>query len=419
VSDGRWVTILAWCLVQSHGVFVKSGGTAVKTRSEQGKRYGWLRPLELMWVARTIQVESESHRGRGLAGQQAVKKWCENDYKSERPFAMTPDQYRRYRQAGMYGGYRVAFRRWPGLTQDGDGWTPGPATNELAKRLDEKLGAGARPKWKVGNGGGGKNFPERVNKEQQDKEHVWWIKHWEKFDKKGPNAEHDTLPRRGDDTKKLPEWNLLKKVAFGDDTKGKIRVEVACAIAEADGADHASICAHLSKQFASDPAIAALSRFSRLADAGINAMNLIKRVLGDKPAVKVSEVANHRDAKVVCRALVAAAQQWDGTKIVGFRHIDAGHQFADCFKALGKDQVDQCLKKLLAHHEEHRGGLCWFVLLRNGEIEPRTLPRTANDGFYRFRLWALCRLATQCGVIKPMPTAFGVEPADDGEDDNG
>src|SRR5438876_8100210 len=56
VRDGRWVTILAWCLTRSQDVFHASGGRSVVTRMEQRERYAWLRPLELLWIARTIAL---------------------------------------------------------------------------------------------------------------------------------------------------------------------------------------------------------------------------------------------------------------------------------------------------------------------------------------------------------------------------
>lgn len=78
IRDGRWVTILAWCLVQSQQVFHASGGRAVMTRQEQNQRYTWLRPLELMWVARTISVlEKEDWKQRPLAGRRRVGPWVE------------------------------------------------------------------------------------------------------------------------------------------------------------------------------------------------------------------------------------------------------------------------------------------------------------------------------------------------------
>jgi hypothetical protein len=63
-----------------------------------------------------------------------------------------------------------------------------------------------------------------------------------------------------------------------------------------------------------------------------------------------------------------------------------------------------CLRALLQYHEVHGGGLRWFVL-RDGKIEPRTPPRAVSSR-YRFRLWSLCRLAVQCGVLKKMPEAL-------------
>src|SRR5438876_8037707 len=59
VRDGRWVTILAWCLARSQEVFHASGGRSVATRAQQRERYAWLRPLELMWVARTIALAED------------------------------------------------------------------------------------------------------------------------------------------------------------------------------------------------------------------------------------------------------------------------------------------------------------------------------------------------------------------------
>jgi len=47
-------------------------------------------------------------------------------------------------------------------------------------------------------------------------------------------------------------------------------------------------------------------------------------------------------------------------------------------------------------------------VLRNGHVEPR-LPPLTNASGYRFRLWSLCRLATQCGVIRDMPAGLREE----------
>jgi len=152
VRDGRWVTILAWCLARSHEVFDASGGRSLATCAEQRERYAWLRPLELMWVARTIAL-ADDWRDRSLAGLRRVRPWYEDDNRSTDCFGMTEDQFRAYRQTGVYGGYRLAFRKWPGMTVPGDGWTPDPATLGLARWLDEKLGE-ARLSWPLGGGEG-------------------------------------------------------------------------------------------------------------------------------------------------------------------------------------------------------------------------------------------------------------------------
>ena len=121
VNDGRWVSILAWCLVRSHEVFHASGGRGVLTRAEASSRYAWLRPLELMWVARTIGLAREDWQERSLAGQRRISPWYKDGKVFTRRFGMTEDQFRSYRQTGMYGGYRLAFRKWSGLTA-GRGW---------------------------------------------------------------------------------------------------------------------------------------------------------------------------------------------------------------------------------------------------------------------------------------------------------
>jgi hypothetical protein len=81
VRDGRWITILAWCLARSQQVFHASGGRSVLTRAEQAERYAWLRPLELMWVARTIAL-AQDWTNRPVAGQRRVRQWYSNEGRS-------------------------------------------------------------------------------------------------------------------------------------------------------------------------------------------------------------------------------------------------------------------------------------------------------------------------------------------------
>lgn len=400
VRDGRWVTILAWCLARSHEVFHASGGRSVATRAQQRERYAWLRPLELMWVARTIRL-AEDWRDRSLAGQRSVRPWCEYDGQSTDRFGMSADQFRAYRQTGMYGGYRVAFRRWPGMTLLGDGWTPGPATVRLAKWLDGKLGA-ARPPSALHAGDGDDNsLSTRSAKRGRGEEHHWWLRHWTAFNRGGKSTEPNTLPRRKDDFQQLPEANLLKPLVFGEDRNGTRRLDVVREVERASAREHIGVCEHLGRAFPDDPMFALLPQFSRLADAGMAAMDFLAMLLQNDSRVQLAEAAAHPQAAQLCEELAAAALEWRQSARMQIRHIATAHRFAG---AVPGARPAECLGALLQHHETYGGGLRWFVL-RNGWIEPRT-PWRGGSSRYRFRLWSLCRLAAQCGVLGAMPSAL-------------
>jgi hypothetical protein len=414
VRDGRWITILAWCLARSQEVFHASGGRSVGTRAEQRERYAWLRPLELMWVARTIAL-AEDWRERSLAGQRRVSAWYEFDEQSTDRFGMSEDQFRAYRQTGRYGGYRVAFRNWPGMTVLGNGWTPGPLTIRLAQWLDGKLGA-AQPPWTLSAGDDDEDsVSPRSAKLGRGKEHHWWLRQWPMFAQGGKNAELSTLPRRNDDFAELPEANHLKAMMFGKDQNGKKRLGVATELGKASARDHIEVCEHLSRAFASDNTFTLLPRFSRLADAGMAAMELIANSLQNDIQVKLADVAALPAAIPICDKLVAAAQEWRRHAQIQVRHIESAHRFAS---AMTSAQPIQCLRTLLRHHEVYGGGLQWFVL-RNGRVEPRT-PWRGGSSRYRFRLWSLCRLAAQCGVLPNMPRALLAEddPAEEDTSEN-
>jgi hypothetical protein len=153
-----------------------------------------------------------------------------------------------------------------------------------------------------------------------------------------------------------------------------------------------------------EPAIALLPRFSRLADAGIAAMEVIAKSLGSGSQVPLAEAASSTSAKRVCEELHAAARDWPTGGDQSLRQIETAHRFAN---AIQSGDPIECFTALLQHHEIYGGGLRWFVL-RNGHVEPRMPPLTNASG-YRFRLWSLCRLATQCGVIRDMPAGLREE----------
>jgi hypothetical protein len=140
-------------------------------------------------------------------------------------------------------------------------------------------------------------------------------------------------------------------------------------------------------------------------------MGLIAKEVGSNLRVTLPGVAAQPEAKHVCDELVSAAETWlantaserSRTPNAGLRHIGTVNDFAQAIRGRNQRPID-CLRSLLEHHEANGGGLRWFVL-RNGLIEPRTLPG-AEASRYRFRLWPLCRLAAQTGVLAGAPAAF-------------
>lgn len=410
IHDGRWVTILSWCLVRSHAVFQAAGGRSLVTRAEQQARYAWLRPLELLWVARTIRL-AETTKGRSLAGQRRVRLWLDGEQRAER-FGMSVDQFRAYRQTGMYGGYRLAFRRWPGMTVGRDGWTPGPSVLALAKWLDEKLKA-AQPPWRLHPDADEAGISAASARKGIGKEDEWWLRKWQTVFERGPRADEDTLPQGRDDISKLPEAKLLLPVLFGDHPAGQRRAHVARAAGLSSAEQHLDLCRHLATAFKADPTIALLPTFSRLADAGMAAMNVVATAVRARGRVELQQVAALADARPRCKELADAALAWRRVSPPDLQHIQTAHRFA---AAITSGEPAACLRALLEHHEAYGGGLRWFVL-RKGVVEPRTALHPGSS-LYRFRLWALCRLAVQCGLIADMPQAV-LESREEDEEEAG
>jgi hypothetical protein len=141
------------------------------------------------------------------------------------------------------------------------------------------------------------------------------------------------------------------------------------------------------------------------------AMDLVAEALSKDSRIALADIAALPPAKPICAELAAAAKEWTKRAEMQLRHIDTAHRFASAFPSA---QPVDCLGALLDYHERYGGGLRWFVL-RNGRVEPRTPSRTGSSG-YRFRLWSLCRLAAQCGVLHGMPAALRAnDEADEAE----
>ncbi len=155
--DGRWFSILCWALQQSYSAWWAFNGvdddSPVVTREAQRDIYSWLRPLELLWVARTVDMTKDRGKGRQVPGVRSVRHWIDHETDPDR-FGFGPDSFARYRFTGVYGAYRVALRSLPGLTVRGDGWRLGPLGLKLADIVHGKVGSarvfqrrkGPRPK---------------------------------------------------------------------------------------------------------------------------------------------------------------------------------------------------------------------------------------------------------------------------------
>jgi hypothetical protein len=137
---------------------------------------------------------------------------------------------------------------------------------------------------------------------------------------------------------------------------------------------------------------------SRLADAGMDAMDLVAQALRENGHITLDALTARSGTRRVCRSVAAAARSWKRCALPALPHIQTANSFA---AAVDQEDPRACLAALLTHHEVEGGGLRWFVL-RDGMIEPRA-PLRGVSARYRFRLWPLARLAAQCGVLQHMP----------------
>ncbi|MBL9027437.1 MAG: hypothetical protein JNL21_34920 [Myxococcales bacterium] len=183
-------------------------------------------------------------------------------------FAMSPDQFRRYRQVGTYGAYRVVLRTVPGLTT-GDGWTPADTALQLAALVNESLPRDVQLKHeRFENGTKWRHWTED--------EARYWVRHgwpaaWLKAGS-GMLPTPDSAIRR-----RLPEEErcLLEPVLFSAESIRRATAEV---LAGARGASsHADLCealansSTLSKKI-EPSSLAPLPAFTRFADASMHAM---------------------------------------------------------------------------------------------------------------------------------------------------
>ena len=389
--DARWITLLSWCLRWSHIAWTNAGGGDLSQRDDQYARYAWLRPLELLWVARTLKAKQDTGQ---LRGRRSIERWF---LANEKPpnFSMSPDQFRRYRQVGMYGAYRVVFRTVPGLTT-GDGWTPANIALKLADLVNDSLPDAAQLKQehfengsKWGHWSGG------------DEARYWVVRGWQTscsniggFLPTPDGAARTPLPKK--------ELDLIKPALFGDESTRRITAEV---LANAKAAkSHADLCDALANSSAlteklESALLGPLPAFSRFADAAMHAMRGLWNEINDddvKQSPAIDKLACSIALKPKLQQLQDAGKVWLNTPARSvFPHEVVVTRLAEAMRDASTPLAQ--LRALARHHHEYGGGRRWFR-----EQADKLVPLVANTGIaasdYRFRLRSLCRLAAQCKV---------------------
>jgi hypothetical protein len=393
-SDARWISLLSWCLQWSHVAWSKAGGGDLSRRDDQRARYAWLRPLELMWVDRAL--ESGQTTGQ-LRGRRRIEQWRNGGRKATN-FSMSPDQFKRYRQIGMYGAYRVVLRKFPELTKDCDGWTPGQVGLELANLVNKSLGHARleQAHFKSGTKWGSWNDGDEA---------CYWLKRgWQKHAHVEPPG---YLPTPDDAaSKQLPdqERQWLAGVLFAP---GSRQLTTADVLAKATHAgSHADLCDALAKSAERfnlpEPhgqALRTLPAFSRFADAAMRAMRQLWKEINqnkEKQAPDIQKLANTAElSKKLSLAHDAGIGWLDGPTRESFPHYQVMTKLAEAMRA-ARTPLDQ-LRALANHHYEHGGGRRWFHE-KDGMLAPLVPDTGIAASDYRFRLYALSRLAAQCGV---------------------
>ena len=392
ISDARWISILSWCLTWSHIAWRSAGGGDLSRLEDQRARYAWLRPLELLWVARTLKSKQDTGQ---LRGRRSIERWFKSNEKPPN-FAMDSDQFRRYRQVGTYGAYRVVFRKVTGLTM-GDGWTPDVTALKLAKLVNDSLPRDAQlkqenfengTKWGRWSGG--------------DEARYWVERGWPAWAEPG-----GFLPTPDDSVRKqLPEVerHLIEATLFPADSIRRVTANV---LASAKAArTHSDLCDALASSRAlskvlGPTSLASLPAFTRFADAAMHAMRgLWNEINHDdaKQALTVDQIALSLELKSMFNQLRKAGDTWLNTPGRSvFPHEQTVTRLAEAMKK-AKTPSDQ-IRALAKHHCEYGGGRRWFRE-QAGKLVPLVTDTGIAASDYRFRLRSLCLLAAQCGVAK-------------------
>jgi len=392
--DARWLTLLSWSLVESERAWHKTGGGDLTTADDRRHRYAWLRPLELLWVARSIHLGGTGYRAAQWPGYRSLRRW---DKVSAR-FAMSDSQLNNHRQLGAYGAYRVLFRQ-DGFTESNDGWTPASPAHALGAFVTKTLEQeGAAPTWQ--------NKPRLSDPAQ------WWITTgWPQWQETRQSSQ---LLLSGITPRKLhqAEINILAPLLF---PPGSPRLRTAQAI----GANHASgdyvaLCRFLAKtlpQAGSDPSLSRLGDLAALHDAGVTMLRIIAQCVAENICT-VAALARDLRFAAASRAFSSFAADWRQAA-----HNSPQFKFQDEVNRLAQIATHEggaFLRRFIDHHEQYGSGARWFARTDN-EIILIGAESGIASGNFGYRLHALARLAVQCGVLASLPQALVGQVVD--EDD--
>lgn len=401
-SDARWISILSWCLQWSHLVWRRAGGSDLSRRESQRARYAWLRPLELLWVDRTL--ESGQTTGQ-LRGRRSIERW-RKEGRHPPNFAMSPDQFRRFRQVGTYGAYRVVLRAVPGLTI-GDGWTPANAALQLAGLVNESLPKDVRLKHDHFESG------TKWGHWRNDEGRYWVLHGWPSAHAKAGSG---LLPTPDNAIRqRLPEAErqVLEPLLF---EAKSVRRATAEALGSAKGAfSHAGLCDILANSSTLSRRIepkllAPLPAFSRFADASMHAMRgLWAEINRDdvKQGPAVAKLSRSSELRARFDMVREAADMWlRAPGRSAFPHDEVVSRLAEAMQT-ATTPLDQ-LRAFARHHQDHGGGRRWFRE-HAGNMVPLVPDKGIAASDYRFRLRSLSRLAAQCGLARMTNVLDAVE----------